>query len=225
MDNTQDLAALKAATVGAQQLQAANNPANPLGATAGPELAQASAGKFAALPAAASATAQGNIAQQQVAAAKAQQAALSDPSKYTRVKAPDGGYNFYDPTGKPISAKQYADVNQTTEDKVLAGSQNPIDLAYQQDFKQLQRYYTDKLNSKSDPQAAQDAANIEKQVQKAYGINLANQDFQHIAQTFQQAYPTVYGLNTTGPQGTHTFLPSDYALLSPVQQAKKNAGL
>lgn len=210
MDNTDNLAALKAATIGAQQLQAANNPGNPLGATAGPELTTANASKVNVLPAAASAVAQGNQAQLQVAAQKAQQAALQDGSKYTRVKAPDGGYNFFDPTGKPISAQQYAAINNTTEDKVLSGSTNPIDLGYIQDYNNLQAYLNAKINSKNSPQDLKIAQQIEQAVSKQTGgkVNLATTNIQDVINQFQTAYPTVYGLQQKGIPTGQTFIPA-----------------
>ena len=73
------------------------------------------------------------------AAASAKLAALQDPSKYKQVQKPDGGYAFYDPLGNEISAAQFAAINNTTPAKVLADSQNPIDIAYHQDFNNLDR--------------------------------------------------------------------------------------
>lgn len=204
--------ALKAATLGAQQIQ---SPDSPLGASSAPELAKMYQSSFQLPQSSGGASALTNIAQQQVAEAKAQQAAAEkaaqdakDPSKYQRVQKQDGGYAFFDPTGKEISASQYAQILGVSPDRVLADSNNPIDLAFQQDYKSLQQYFQDKINSKFDQTAADRAAQTEKAVKDAYGIDLAKQNHADVVNTFMQSYPTVFGLTTTGKQGTNALLPS-----------------
>lgn len=211
-----------------QALQDANasaaaitNPNNPLGSTLAPDLATIHNVGYANSDATGVASANVNIAQQQVTAAKEAAAAAkkaaqdaADPSKFQRIQKEDGGYQFLDGAGKEISASQYASALGISPDKVLKDSQNPIDIAFQQDYQQLQKYFTDKINSKNDPTAAAEAQAIEDGVKKSSGgkINLANLNHQDVVKSFMQAYPTVFGLTTTGPQGTNALLPNQDSL-------------
>ncbi len=164
----------------------------------------------------ANAAAAASVAQQKLTA-------LADATKYQQVQKPDGGYAFYDPLGNQISASDYAGITNKSLADVLKNSQNPIDKAFTQDYKQLENYINDKQNSKSDPQAAANAAAVEAEVKKAYGINLAKESPQQVIQSFQQAYPTVFGGNKAGPQGTNTLLPdANYVKTNAVSGAGNN---
>jgi hypothetical protein len=134
---------------------------------------------------------------------------MSDPSKYQRIRDKSGGYQFLDPTGKSISAEDYADITGRNPADVLRDSQNPIDVAFQQDYDRLQQYMEDKANAGRDGEAKKRAQEVEKAVGKAYGIDLNNANPQDLMEKFRRAYPTVFGLNTTGPQGTSTLLPDN----------------
>lgn len=145
---------------------------------------------------------------------------LQDPSKYQQVQTQDGGFKFYDPLGNEISAADFAAVNNTTPNEVLKHSQNPIDVAFQQDFTQLQDYIRNKANAKNDPKAAAAATATEDQVRKLYGIELNQQNPSQVIAAFQAAYPTVYGGHTAGAQGTSTLLPNAVA----IKTARSGAG-
>lgn len=208
--------ALQSAQAGSAAIQ---DPNNPLGSTLQPQLSAIKDVTYGNLQTGAAASAAVNQAQIQVAAEKAAAAAKNDPSKYQKIQTQDGGYKFYGPDGKEVSAIDYARVNNTTPDKVLADSQNPIDIAFQQDYNQLQKYFSDKLNSKTDTTAATEAANIEKKVKDEYGIDLASQNHQQVVQSFMQAYPTIFGLHSTGVQGTNALLPDQNYLDAQAQGA------
>lgn len=189
---------------------AITDPSNPLGASNSPALTAIHNIGAQNYTDTGIASAGANIAQQQVAAAKAAATAAQaaqDPSKYQRIQKQDGGYQFLDGAGHEISAAQYASAVGASPDKVLADSTNPIDIAFQQDYNQLQKYFTDKINSKTDPTAAAEAKTIEDKVKENYGIDLAKQNHAQVVQSFVKAYPTVFGLHTTGPQGTNALLP------------------
>lgn len=213
-------AQLKSAVLGAQ---ADPNSASPLGSfpelaklySTGPQLARlqlsTAAPNYNAGVSADNAKA--------AAAAAAQEAAdklkaLNDPSKYTQVQKQDGGYAFYDPTGKEITAQQFAAIKNTSPDEVLKHSQNPIDIAYRNDFKNLQDYVNNKLRAPNNTKAADTAKLIEDQVHKQYGINLAKMSPQQLIQAFQQAYPTVYGGTRAGVPASRTFIPNGGDLYS-----------
>lgn len=132
---------------------------------------------------------------------------LSDPNKYRQEQAPDGGYNFYDPLGNPISASQFASVRNGNPADILKNSQNPIDKAFVQDYNSLQTYVQNKQNAKVDTKAAAAAKATEDQVMKLYGVNLAKESPAEVINTFKAAYPTVFGGTNTGVPANSTFLP------------------
>lgn len=141
-------------------------------------------------------------------AAAAKVSALSDPSKYKQVQKPDGGYAFYDPLGNEISASAFAAIHNSTPADVLKNSQNPVDIAYHQDYNNLQTYINAKIRSKNSQKAADTASLIEQQVKSAYGIDLTKQSPAQIIQEFQKAYPTVYGGSGKGVSASTTFIPN-----------------
>jgi hypothetical protein len=77
----------------------------------------------------------------------AEQKAKQDKKNYQKVKKADGGYAFYDPDGKEISASDYANATGTKPSEVLADSENPIDIGYRDDYNNLQDYIHAKINS------------------------------------------------------------------------------
>lgn len=135
------------------------------------------------------------------AEAEARSRAFSDPSKYTVVQRPDGGYGFYGPDGKEVTAAQYAAVAGKLPTDILKDSQNPIDQQYIQDSKNLSAYYKAKAQSKYDKGQAAIAKQIETQVKNAYGLDLAKTPHQQVLQAFYSNYPTVYGPNKNNAPG------------------------
>lgn len=241
-------AALRDAIIGGTQIGASTN--SPIGNY--PEIQALYAPQFAQSAAAPAARAAGNYdditernrlaaeedaRQNHLADLKAKLAAAQDqqdPSKYQRVAREDGGYGFYDPTGKEISAFEYSRITGKKPDEVLKGSLNPIDHSFQEDYKQFNQYFKDKQqsNPKSanyNQKAAARAAATEQRVKDAWGVDLHKADIRQLWNTFQQAYPTVFGLHTKGPQGTGQYFPSNQALdeqqlgLSSVQSKKKKS--
>ena len=70
---------------------------------------------------------------------KAQQYADSINGKnYIMAPKPDGGFDFKDPLGKPITVSEYARSVGTTPDKVLASSTNALDQQYINDLNTMQ---------------------------------------------------------------------------------------
>lgn len=191
-------------------------PASPLGNF--PELAAMYQSSFQ-LPLSA-AQAQSQASQDQTTVSNAKAAASS--SNYQVVARPDGGFGFYDPTGKEISANDYASATGKAPTDVLKNSTNPIDIGYQKDFKDLQDYINLKLQSSKDTAAAQKAKAIEQDVQKTYKINIAKLTPAQLIQQFQAAYPTVYGGTNTGVPAGHTFIPQ--ATSSFVQNSQLGGG-
>lgn len=195
--------------------QAPAYAASPLGSF--PELSQMYATNFSTPISDANTSAQANqdqvtVANQKAAEAeaKANAAAFADKSKYTIQQRSDGGFGFYGPDGKEVTAAQYANNTGQKLTDVLKDSQNPIDLRYVQDQTNLTKYLQAKANSKFDPKQRAIAQQIEKQTHQAYGIHLGQQNPQQLIQYMQQNYPTIYGAhqdNSPGFSGTSTFLP------------------
>jgi hypothetical protein len=211
--NPADLEGLRQAVLGAQNFQA---PPSSLGASQAPELAQLYATDFQ-LPGSTAAT--GALAQGTADLVKAQQAAASsgggggrtakgDGGKYTVYSKKDGGFGFKGPDGQEISASDYASATGKSLDSVLKNSRNPVDRAFLQDYKQLNAYINNKLNSKNDAKARSAAQSVETQVRKLYNIPLHQQTPDSLINAFVQAYPTVFGGTAAGKQGLNTLLPS-----------------
>lgn len=208
-------AALKSAVTGATQL---GSPTSPLGNF--PELAKLYSSSFqlplsnAATAAQANNTALTVKNQQDQAAAKQQeQQNMIDPSKYKQVPNPDGGYDFLAPNGQKVSAYDYARITGKPLDTILKQSQNPIDVSFNQDYKNLQDYINNKVTSSKDPNsdAAKQAQAVEAEVKQNFGINLAKMPIQNVIQAFQSAYPTVFSGQPNQGAGVktgQTFIPT-----------------
>ncbi len=202
--------ALKQAVMGSQQL---GSPTSPLGNF--PELASLYKSSFQLPLSSAAVKGEASNAGVQVenqrAAEKAalqQQADLKDPNKYQQLAKADGGYSFVDPTGKEISAYEYSRVTGKSPDKLLSESQNPIDIGFNQDYKNLQDYINAKVNAKNNGEAATTAKQIEEQVKKDYDVDLKGMDIKQVISRFQEAYPTVFGLQKAGVRSGQTLIPS-----------------
>jgi len=133
------------------------------------------------------------------AAAEAAKEAMTDPKKYQMIPRSDGGYGFYDPSGKEISAQDYARVQGTSVAKVLSDSENPIDKGFINDYKNLQDYMTAWQNN--------DRKKIEA-IQSQQPELKKIRDPQSLIQRFMRAYPTVYGLKGKGQDYGSAFIPS-----------------
>jgi hypothetical protein len=139
-------------------------------------------------------------AKKAAAAAEARANAFSDAKNYKVEQKDDGGYGFWGPDGKEVTAAQYAKVLGTTPDKVLADSQNPIDIQYQQDNANFR-----KLLQAS---ATGDKATLEKFYSAQPALRSLSPS--QLRERFQQAYPTIYGPwnGTAGQRMGSTFAPT-----------------
>lgn len=203
---------LRAAVLGASQIQA---PVAPDQNWATPEISRANDIKFQ-LPQAQTAggaiteqdAIQAKVAEEAATMEKKRQAALLDPSKYQQIPKDDGGYSFLDPLGNEISAHDYARVTGQSVDKILADSENPIDIGFIQDYSNLQDYINAKINSSNDEESRALAEQIEQTVRDQYGEDMSKMEIQDVLKRFQRAYPTVYGLKQPGVKVGRTLLPS-----------------
>lgn len=61
----------------------------------------------------------------------------SDPSKYTMQRKADGGFAFYDPSGKEIDINTYAKITGQRRADILKDSENPVDQQYINDYNNM----------------------------------------------------------------------------------------
>lgn len=151
--------------------------------------------------------------QTSVSNAKAAQSA----GNYQQIARPDGGFGFYDANGKEISAADYAAATGKAPSDILKNSSNPIDIAYQKDFADLQSYINNKLQSSTNAGARVKAQNVENQIKnnasltKINGgkpVDISKMTPAQLIHTFQAAYPTVYGGTNTGVPSNQVFIPN-----------------
>lgn len=188
---------LRQATLGASNIQ---TPGSPLGSF--PELSQLYQSSFQLPQSSGGVSALAGQAQESVRQQEAKQKA-----KPQRVKKADGGFEFYDSSGKPITAEEYASATGKRAIEVLADSENPIDIGYLEDYNNLQEYMQAKLNSKTNSKLRTKAENIEKQVKEAFGKDIASMNPQQLIEQFKRAYPTIYGRKNAGVGAGQVFIP------------------
>lgn len=165
------------------------------------------------------------------AAARARADAYSDPSKYTVNQRDDGGFGFYDPEGKEITAAQYAANTHQKLTDILKESQNPIDIRYVQDQQNFTKYLQAKSQAKYDKGQAAIAKQIENDVNNAGfkwpdGSALKFPDANPIKfrDYMQSNYPTIYGANRNnapGFSGSSTSLPGYDTAVNQLGGTKK----
>lgn len=222
MDNSSNFAALKQATLGAQAIQ---SPTSTLGASNAPELAKLYQSSFQ-LPQSSGATgaaagvASDIAAAQRAAAAKAEAEAKqkaadeADINKYRFVQKPDGGYDFFAPDGQQVDI---ATLSQKTgvkpvdilfNSKLGTDSQNPIDIQYAEDQKNLNDYIRAKLSNNKTKVQGYEAAKPElSQYQGQGGAHKLITDFQGYYQRYyvpRSVNPTAWGYNP----GSNPLVPS-----------------
>lgn len=61
----------------------------------------------------------------------------TDPAKFKQLRKDDGGFAFYDPSGKEIDINTYAQRTGQRRTDVLQDSENPIDQQYIDDYVQM----------------------------------------------------------------------------------------
>lgn len=225
MDNSATFAALKAATLGAQDIQA---PPSTLGASDYDAISKYNYIDYA-LPQSNFATNAGNnIAQQQVAeqkAAAARAAALAkqkeedmaDPRKYRKgatingkfmenATKEDGGYDFFDPNGQQVDIATLTQRTGTKPSTWLEGSQNPIDLQYAAELNNLNDYVNAKLGGNSEKaQEYEEAEPLLAQYQGKGGM-------QKLMDKFNQRYERYFVPRSTNPNAWGT-VPDDKPLI------------
>lgn len=114
----------------------------------------------------------------------------ADPSKYTKVRKTDGGFQFLDPTGKEIDINTFAQRTGQRRADILKDSENPVDQEYISDWNNMndlaQAFYNN------------DTATI--QAYQAANPNLANRKPAELMSELIRKYPHIYGRGGSGGQ-------------------------
>lgn len=203
MDNFE---ALKAATLGAQQIQAPSS--NPLGASMAPEISRLNQVNFQ-LPQSRQAS-RAMIDRNQVILTNQKQAAeqhlqdlkqqaqdiadQADPKSYSKVKKADGGFDFFDSKGNQIDIATLAQKTQTKPTDWIDDSENPIDIQYREQKKNLDKYIAAKIGGNK---KVADAYETSDPALKQYqGVGGAHQ----LAMDFAKAFQRYYVPRTQDPQ-------------------------
>ncbi len=110
-----------------------------------------------------------------------------DPKNYQKVMKEDGGFDFYDPTGKKIDVHQFAQVQGKPVKDILKDSQNNIDMQYVQDYEQMQKIANAYANNDKDK--LDEIATRSGDPEFFKGKTAAD-----IMKVFKQGYPQIYGM-------------------------------
>lgn len=109
-----------------------------------PDIANAMRGSFNAAAVNRAGKAQGAVASQMAEdEEKRRQAALKaaqdriDPSKYQRIRKNDGGFAFYDPSGKEIDIDTFSKATGSRRSDILKDSDNPLDQQFLDDYAKM----------------------------------------------------------------------------------------
>jgi hypothetical protein len=74
------------------------------------------------------------------ALAEKRRAIMEDPNSWRVQQKEDGGYDFFDPTGKQVDIATYAQATNQKPYDIVKSSDNPIDMQYTQDYNYLTEY-------------------------------------------------------------------------------------
>jgi hypothetical protein len=166
-----------------------------------PEVARAMASAFnaAAVSTAgrgASVTAEQNAADEERRRKEAEAARIQslkdkvDPSKFRKEIAKDGGFNFFDPTGKAIDINQYAAQTGQRKVDILRDSENPVDQQFLFDYQ--------KLNDVNQAVWNNDSAEIAALKQQYPDVLSGSTKPDDLNMRLLQKYPHLYGKGTYG---------------------------
>lgn len=113
-----------------------------------------------------------------------------DPSKYRQVRKDDGGFDFFDPEGNPISVKDFAKFTGRSVADVLAKSENPFDIQFLNDYSST-RNLVDAIQT-GDQEA------IQGYLQNGEGIDASKTTAADLMAELAKKYPHIYGMGNYG---------------------------
>lgn len=118
-----------------------------------------------------------------------------DPSKYRQVRKQDGGFDYYDPTGKRVDLRTYAEITGQSPSSILKDSDNSLDQQYVTDYKNLQ-VLADAFASNDKDTIDEIKANDPGMAKYLQGKTMAD-----VMRDFKAAYPNIYKQNVSGEAG------------------------
>lgn len=111
-----------------------------------------------------------------------------DPSKYQQVRKDDGGFAFFDPSGKEIDIDTYAKRTGQRRVDVLKDSENPLDQQFIDDYMQM-----NDLNQKIWQNDTEEINNYKLQYPELFS-NGNNPTPEEINKKLLEKYPHIYGM-------------------------------
>lgn len=108
----------------------------------------------------------------------------NDPSKFQKIRKQDGGFDFLDPEGNPVSVSTWAKATGATRAEALDGSENPLDQQFLNDYNNMNDLNTSINNG--------DAAAVKTFMQNNQSID-PNTKPQNLMKDFAKKYPHIFG--------------------------------
>lgn len=111
---------------------------------------------------------------------------LTDPNAYKKVRKQDGGFDFFDPQGNQVDIATVADRTGTKAGDWVSDSENPIDIQYNNDYKNLQGFM-DAVLSKDQAKIDQFTStdpNLQQYISGRGGIDRLMQEFKKAYQRY-----------------------------------------
>lgn len=120
---------------------------------------------------------------------------MADPKNYRKVKKQDGGFDFFDPQGNQLDIATVASRTGTKAMDWVSDSENPIDIQYLNDYKNLQGFM-DAVLSKDEETIKKYTGtdpNLQRYISGRGGIN-------NLLMDFKKAYQRYYTPRSADPQ-------------------------
>lgn len=111
---------------------------------------------------------------------------MMDPGKYQRVRKDDGGFAFFDPSGKEIGIDTYTKRTGLRAAEVLKDSDNPLDRQYVNDYNNMNQLMNAAQNGDS---------NTVNTILEQNGLD-KNLKPESYAQQLIAKYPHIYGIGS-----------------------------
>lgn len=141
-----------------------------------------------------------------------------DPSKYQKIRKADGGFDFLDPEGQPISIEKYIQATGERRVDALKDSENPIDQEYVNDWSNMNDLAQAMYNG--------DQQTIDAYIQQ--NPVLADRKPEQLMIELMRKYPHLYGKgtyqDTLSSRGTSAFKNNPNALVAPAGGAATSSG-
>lgn len=123
---------------------------------------------------------------QRIREEKAEQEALEDPRNYKAIIRDDGGYDFFDARGNPISAIEYARATNKRITDILKNSENPDDRSFVEDYEWVMEM--GRAMQRGDAKARDKLKDRNPELYEVY----KDKPFQAVVEDLHTAYPEYF---------------------------------